>query len=104
MDKSRFCEELKKKGYDAFIDSGVVMVRKLGKIEDTISEIKALATKSDYNESIGIKSILASKVQTPVLKNDEGDEIEEELPEVETAAEGENVSSQFEQMNFFDMI
>lgn len=109
MDKNKFCEELKKKGYDAFIESGVVMVRKPGKIEDTIKEIKDLAAKCEYNESIGVRAVVALKSPTPEKKEEPDaeeffDEDEaEELPEDIDAPKEEGTSS-FEQMNLFDMI
>lgn len=69
MEKLKFCEELKKKGFDAFVEGGVVMVKKAGKIEDTIKDLRILAEKLDYKESLGIRAIATDAVQDPITSN-----------------------------------
>lgn len=94
MDKSKFSDELKKKGYDAFVEGGVVMVRKSGKLEDTLKEIKDIAEKLDYKESIGVRVVVSAPSSTPRKKD------ADDINDINAGTE----ASSFEQMNLFDMI
>lgn len=119
MEKNKFCEELKRKGYDAYIEGGVVMVRKPGKAEEVVKEIKAIAEKLEYNQSIGVKIVKAAPAKTDdtndsVMNDSVVNDLEENESEEETKEENEffdeddaedfdaepDVSS-FEQMSLF---
>ena len=97
MEKNKFCDELKKNGYDAIVDGGVVIIRKPGKVEDIIKEIKALAEKYGYNESLGVRTIKSVTANTKSDTTQENSDVkpEEFIKEVDT--------SNFEQMNLLDM-
>lgn len=99
MEKNKFCDELVKKGYDASIESGVVYVKKAGKVEAIVSEIKALAETLGYNESIGVKAIAQAKEPTSQVKETKAQA--QPQPSIQSLSSNDVNSSSFEQMSLF---
>ena len=96
MEKNKFLDEVKKRGYEALIDGGVVIVRYPGKAEAGIKEIRALAEKLDYNQSWGLRVVTDGSVSLTKIKPEEPKaevtkpedlKAEEDKPEVAKPAE-----------------
>jgi len=87
MEKNKFLDEVKKRGYEALIDGGVVIVRFPGKAETGIKEIRALAEKLDYNQSWGIRVVTDGSISLPPAKSVKSSDIEADTEPVQIADE-----------------